>query len=328
MHLPVTRAFPHTKYQWVITPYSSSRGTTLGLMRRRRLRSRLRLWSIGTLPQIQIRRRYLLRFSPQETQAPRTYSVQMSKETLRPRIKPSASHHPLLGKAVTLFRVHSHVQRCTAVPPTKPCARLVPLSSMLHPTECKSHRLVLDSTISLILRCMRTTNGPSMTCVALPHLLIKFLSLRLRAMLKNPRDQQPTVPVEIRRERKVVLGLVLCSDSQPINEYGWEGIQLPQTGSVKLGEQTLSKRLLKLSIQVFGGSTGAPHAEPCDSCWDREQQARNRNVHLANLQPYMIDFKSESRTTVLSRPLDDNCLKADVTFHFICYSKHHEGMYK
>ena len=177
---------------------------------------------------------------------------------------------------------------------------------------------------------MKAINGPSMTCVAFPDLLIYFLSLRLRAMLKNPRDQRPTVPVEIRRERKVVLGLVLYSDSQPISEYGWEGIQLPHTGSVKLGQQTLSERLLKLSIQVFGGSTGAPNAEPCDSCWDREQQqqVRDRNVYPANLQPYMIDFKSESRTTVLSRPLDDNCLKADVTFHFICYSKHHEGMYK
>ena len=161
--------------------------------------------------------------------------------------------------------------------------------------------------------------------VPFPDLLIYFLSLHLQAMLKDPKDQRPTVPVEIRREKQVVLGLVLYSDSPPVSEYGWEGIQLPQTGSVKSGQQTLSERLLKLSIQVFGSSTGAPNAEPCDSCWDREQQA---NVHQANLQPYMIDFKSKSRTTVLSRPLDDNCLKADVTFHFTCYSKHHEGRYK
>ena len=144
-------------------------------------------------------------------------------------------------------------------------------------------------------------------------------------MLKDPKDQGPTVPVEIRREKQVVLGLVLYSDSRPVSEYGWEGIQLPQTGSVKSRQQTISERLLKLSIQVFGSSTGAPNVEPCDSCWDREQQT---NVQLANLQPYMIDFKSKSRTTVLSRPLDENCLKADITFHFICYSKHHQGMYK
>ena len=147
-------------------------------------------------------------------------------------------------------------------------------------------------------------------------------------MLKDPKDQQPTAPVNIRREKKVVLGLVLYSDSQPIDECGWEGIQLPQTGSVKSGQQTLSGKLLRLSIQVFGGSTGAPNAEPCSKCWDRERQAINPNACPANLQPYMIDFKSENLVTVLSRPLEGNCLMADVTFRFTCYSRHHEGMYK
>ena len=182
---------------------------------------------------------------------------------------------------------------------------------------------------------MRTINGPSTTYVAFLDLLIFFLSLRLRAVLKDPRDQQPTLPVEIRREKKVVLGLVLYSDSQPVGKYGWEGIQLPQTGSVKPGQQILSGKLLKLSIQVFGSSTGAPNAQPCDRCWVREQRGINPNVCTTNLQPYMIDFKSESLTTALSRPLDENCLRADVnclktdvTFHFTCYSRHHEGMYK
>ena len=147
-------------------------------------------------------------------------------------------------------------------------------------------------------------------------------------MLKDPKDQQPTAPVEIRREKRVVLGLVMYSDSQPIDGYGWEGIQLPQTRSMKSGQQTLSGKLLKLSIRVFGCSTGAPNAEPCSNCWDRERQAINPNGNPANLQPYMIDFKSENLVTILSRPLEENCLKADVTFHFICYSRHHEGKYK
>ena len=148
-------------------------------------------------------------------------------------------------------------------------------------------------------------------------------------MLTDPKDRQPTVPVEIRREKKVVLRLILYSDSQPIDHYGWKGIQLPQTGSVKSGQQTLSGKLLKLSIQVFGASTGAPNARPCDNCWDREElHAINLNVCPANLQPYMIDFKSENLTTILSKSLDGNCLKADVTFRFTCYSRHHEGMYK
>ena len=147
-------------------------------------------------------------------------------------------------------------------------------------------------------------------------------------MLKDPKDQQRTAPVEIRREKKVVLGLVLDSDSQLIDKYGWEGIQLPQTGSVKSGQQTLSGELLYLSIQVFGSSTGAPNAQPCSDCWDRERPAINLSACPANLQPYMIDFKSENLTTALSTPLDGNCLMADVTFHFTCYSNHHEGMYK
>ena len=147
-------------------------------------------------------------------------------------------------------------------------------------------------------------------------------------MLKDPKNQQPTIPVEIRREKKVVLGLTLHSASYPISDRGWEGIQLPQTGSVKPSQQTLSGGLLKLSIHVFGGSTGAPNAEPCSNCWDREQQTMDPNVFPADLQPYMIDFKAENLTTLHSGPSNENCLKADITFRFTCYSYHHEGTYK
>ena len=164
--------------------------------------------------------------------------------------------------------------------------------------------------------------------VPLPDLLILFLSLCLQAVLKDPKDQQFTTPVEVRREKKVVLGLVLYSDSQPIDGFGWEGIQLPQTRSVKSDQQQLSERLLKLSIQLFGGLTGAPNPDPCRNCWDREREAINPKFCPENVQPYMINFKSNSLTTALSRPLDGNCLKTDVTFHFTCYSKHHEGTYK
>ena len=162
----------------------------------------------------------------------------------------------------------------------------------------------------------------------LPDLLIYFLSLRLQAVLKNPKDQQSIIPVDIRREKKVVLGLVLNSDSQPIDGFGWEGIQLPQTRSVKSSQQPLSEKLLKLSIEVFGGSTGAPNAGPCRNCWNRERKAINPRFCPENVQPYMIDFNSKSLTTALSRLSDGNCLKADIAFHFTCISKHHEGTYK
>ena len=102
--------------------------------------------------------------------------------------------------------------------------------------------------------------------VPLPDLLIYFLRLRLQTVLKDPKDQQSTTPVDVRRDRNVVLGLVLDSDSRPIDGFGWEGIQLPQTRSVKSGQQQLLDQLLKLSIQVFGGSTGAPNPEPCRNC--------------------------------------------------------------
>ena len=164
--------------------------------------------------------------------------------------------------------------------------------------------------------------------VPLPDLLIYCLSLRLQAVLKDPKDQQSITPVYIRREKKVVLGLILGSDSQPIDGFGWEGIQLPRTRSVKSSQQPLSENLLRVSIQVFGGSTGAPNAEPCGNCWYRERQAMNLNVFPANLQPYMIDFMSKNLTTTLSRPLDENCLRTDVMFRFTCYSKHHGGVYK
>ena len=161
-----------------------------------------------------------------------------------------------------------------------------------------------------------------------PDLLIYFLSLHLQAVLKDPKDQQSITPVDVRREKKVVLGLVLDSNSQPIDGFGWEGIRLPQTRSVKSGQRQLSEKLLKLSIQVFGGSTGAPNSEPCRNCWAREQEAINPKYCPEGVPPYMIDFNSKSLTTTLSKPLDGNCLEADITFHFTCYSKHHEGTYK
>ena len=143
-------------------------------------------------------------------------------------------------------------------------------------------------------------------------------------MLKNPNAQQLTSPITIRREKKVVLELSLHSDFHPIGHWGWGGLQLPQTRSVKSGQQAVSGKLLKLSIQVSGRSAGVPNAQPCQYCWDREF-AIDPTV---NLPPYMIDFKAESLTTLLSGPIDGNRLKADVTFQFTCYSKHHGGSYR
>jgi len=158
-----------------------------------------------------------------------------------------------------------------------------------------------------------------------PDRLTSFLSLHLQAVLKGPKNQQPTAPVIIRRERMVVLELALHSRSHPISHRGWGGILLPQTRSVQPGQQAYSGKLLKFSIQVLACTTGVGNAQPCNSCWQRERQTIEHN-----LQPYMIDFKAESNITTLSIPLSGNdyCLKADVTFHFTCYSHHHGGVYE
>ena len=197
-----------------------------------------------------------------------------------------------------------------------------------HRAECRSHHLVLNSTMSLVLRCMRLIEGSSTTRAGIHDLLIFVLSTRLQSVLKDPKVQQLTSPVTIRREKKVVLELSLHSDPHLIGHWGWEGIQLPQTGSVKSGQQPVLRNLLRLSIKVFGCSPDAPDVQPCRRCWDREQKAIEPNVCPSNAQPYMIDFKAENPTTVLSGPLDAGCLKADVKFHFTCYSNHHGGAYR
>jgi len=127
---------------------------------------------------------------------PRTHSAQMSRETwgqrfcsrcpLRPRIKTSSFHHYLQGKAATLSCVHSHVQRCAVISPTMLCVRRIPAMNLPHPMEYKSHRLVLDSTISLTLRCMRAINGPSTTCVA-SDLLIYFSQYSSASSAEGPK---------------------------------------------------------------------------------------------------------------------------------------------
>ena len=196
-----------------------------------------------------------------------------------------------------------------------------------HQAERKSHHLVLHS-MSLVLRCMRPIEGSSTTRADVPDLLIFVLSTRLQSVLKDPEVRQLTSPVTIRREKKVVLGLSLYSDSHLIGYWGCSGVQLPQTSSVKSGRRTVSRNFLRLSIQVFGCSPGAPNVQPCRRCWDRERKAIDPNVCPSNPQPYMIDFKAENPTAVLSGPLNAGCLKADVTFHFTCYSKHHGGAYR
>ena len=158
-----------------------------------------------------------------------------------------------------------------------------------------------------------------------PDVLTNFLSLRLQALLKDPRNEPPTALVNIRREKRVVLLLALHSISQPISNRGWEGILLPQTRSVESVQQISPRRLLKLSIQVLACSSGVVNVRPCDSCWSRE-----RPPTFDNVQPYMIDFQAQSRRIALSTQMDgnDNCLKADVMFHFTCYSRHHGGTYR
>ena len=171
---------------------------------------------------------------------------------------------------------------------------------------------------------MRCIESSSTTCVASWCINI-FLSLRLQALLTDPRNHRPSVPVNIRREKRISLALALHSTSQPISNRGWEGILLPQTRSVESGQQVSPRGLLKLSIQVLSWSTGGVNVRPCDNCWSRERPPIDDNV-----QPYMIDFKAQSRKIALSTHLggNENCLKADVRFHFTCYSRHHGGMYR
>ena len=145
-------------------------------------------------------------------------------------------------------------------------------------------------------------------------------------MLKDPRALQPPEPVRIRREKRVIIELALNSDSHSLSASRWTGIQLPQTRSVKQVQQPFSGRLLKLSTQVLGCTMGAPNAQPCNNCWLREQKNLPPNLQV---QPYMIDFQAESQIIALSKPShgNDKCLKAEVTFHFTCYSNHHGGIY-
>ena len=153
-----------------------------------------------------------------------------------------------------------------------------------------------------------------------------FFSLYLQAVVKDPRHQQPPGPVRIRREKRVIIELALNSDSHSLSAWGWAGIQLPQTRSVKPVQQPFSGTLLKLSTQVLGSAMGTFNAQPCNNCWMRERRELPPDLHL---QPYMIDFQAESQIIALSKPShgNDKCLKAEVAFHFTCYSRHHGGMY-
>ena len=155
-----------------------------------------------------------------------------------------------------------------------------------------------------------------------PDLLTHFLSLHLQVELKDPKRHDPGAPVDIRREKRVVLTIALHSDFYPISNRGWEGILLPQTRSVESGpvQQISPAKLLKFSIQVLALARGEVDAHPCNNCWSRERLPCDHNV-----QPYMIDFKAQSRQIALGR--NNNFLTANVTFHFTCYSRHHGGLY-
>jgi len=145
----------------------------------------------------------------------------------------------------------------------------------------------------------------------------------MQAVLKDPRNQQTTAPVRIRREKKVTVELALHSDTGPFNRWGWEAIEIPQTGFVKPTPQTFSGRHLKLSTQVLGC---LPNAQPCSNCWEREQRTIDPDL---DLQPYMINFRAESRMINLPWPLcaDDKCRRVEIKFYFTCYSRHHGGQY-
>ena len=287
--------------------------------------------SIGHLPQILIRHKYL----PLLLQIPTNGAVVSRIHSARmPRVSYPRSRRYLLqflsfhnhppGEAATLFWVCLHVlmiySRDTANtmgplygPPTPGrmhSQETRPDSRPNHNADSEMHEMYREFVHNL---------------TSSPDVLTFFLSLRLQALLKDPRNHPPTALVDIRREKRVVLVLALHSNSQPISNLGWEGILLPQTRSVDPVQQISPRRLLKLSIQVHACSTGAVNVRPCDNCWSRERPPTAHNV-----QPYMIDFQAQSRRIALSTQMDgnENCLKADVKFHFTCYSRHHGGMYR
>lgn len=150
-------------------------------------------------------------------------------------------------------------------------------------------------------------------------------SVRLDAKLKDPASQMPDSTVEVRREKRVVLELFLSSNNAAINEWGWQGIQIPPTGSVKPTQPKLQEGLLYLSVLAYGSSTGTLISRPCEHCWIREQRALGQRP---NIQPCIVDFKADNPVTILSRTPDSTFLKAEVTFHFTCYTSHQQQEYK
>ena len=151
------------------------------------------------------------------------------------------------------------------------------------------------------------------------------LSIHLQVKLKDPASQSPDSTVEVRREKRVVLEMFMSSSNESINVWGWQGIQLPPTGSVKSAQPRLQEGLLYFSVLVYGGSTGTPLSQPCEKCWSRERRALGFHP---SIQPYIVDFKADNPVTILSRTQDSRFLKAEVTFHFTCYTSHQREAYE
>ena len=151
------------------------------------------------------------------------------------------------------------------------------------------------------------------------------LSVRLQAELKDPAGQVPESTVEVRREKRIVLELFLRSSDESINEWGWQGIQLPPTGSVKAAQPRLREGLLHLSVLAYGSSTGTLLSQPCENCWIRERRALG---FRPSIQPYIVDFKADNPVTVLSRTPESPFLNAEVTLHFTCYTSHQLEKYE
>jgi len=168
-------------------------------------------------------------------------------------------------------------------------------------------------------------------------------SIRLKCHLKDPKGYQPNSKIIVRREKRVVLEMHLQADCE---RMGWKGIALPRTGNVKQSNQQPPTRLLYFSIEVHGSTTGmclTQPSQPCDNCWRREMRLLG-NPH--NLPYYLIDFKSDrfvqfvfflcSWLIVLNFspfilfPRADTLpyAKAEVTFHFACYSGHQKEDYE
>ena len=92
--------------------------------------------------------------------------------------------------------------------------------------------------------------------------------------------------------------------------FGWDGIKVPATASVKNYADTTNKTLLEFCVSLYGATTNRRYDVACESCQKREGKRRGA--------PNLVDFKAEYD---MIEPTDG---KIRVEFKFCCYPKCHK----